>query len=86
MADEAARTCSQVTGSGCLHTNKTFKLSFKFGTEKSGDVSQLKKMTPEKPKNVSSTVFRTHIVLQVLDQYQVFGLKVRTESPTDLRT
>lgn len=74
MADEAAHTCSQVTGSGRLHTNKTFHLSFKLGTEKSGDVSQL------------GTVFRTQSVLQVLDQDQVFGLKVRTESPTDLRT
>lgn len=80
MADEAAHTCSQVTGSGRLHTNKTFKLSFKLGTEKSRGVSQLGKMSPEKPKNVSSGV------VQVLDRDQVFGLKVRTESPTDLRT
>lgn len=68
MADEAAHTCSQVTESSCLHTNKTFKLSFKLGTENSGDVSQLGKMSPEKPENVSSTGFRTQSVLQVLDQ------------------
>lgn len=58
MADEAAPTCSQVTGSGRLHTNKMFKLSFKLGTEKSRDVSQLGKTSPEKQKNVSSTGFR----------------------------
>lgn len=52
MADEAAHTCSQVTGSGRLHTNKTFKLSFKLGTEKSGEVSKLRKMSPEKPKTL----------------------------------
>lgn len=77
MADEAAHTCSQVTGSGRLHTNKTFKLSFRVGTEKSGDVSQLGKMSPEKPKNVSSTVFRSQSVLRVLDQDQVFWTEGR---------
>lgn len=39
MADEAAHTCSQVTGSGRLRTNKTWKLSLKLGTEKGRDIS-----------------------------------------------
>lgn len=39
MADEAAHTCSQVTGSGRLRTNKTLKLSLELGTEKGRDIS-----------------------------------------------